>query len=121
MSQEKAKRNPNWTRNELILALDFYLQRRGSIPNKDSQSISDLQMRIHRAAVQAVLSGDHRFRNRNGVYMKLMNFRRFDRTLSPRGGSGLDRGGKLEEVVWAELANNTERCHRLAQEIASAN
>ena len=38
-----------------------------------------------------------KFRNRNGVYMKLMNFRRFDPKYK---GKGLERGNRDEEVVW---------------------
>jgi 5-methylcytosine-specific restriction enzyme A len=40
---------------------------------------------------------DSKFRNANGVSMKMMNFRRFDISYD---GVGLTRGGKDEKVVW---------------------
>jgi hypothetical protein len=43
------------------------------------------------------------FRNPNGVYMKLMNFRRFDPVYRAQGKSGLVRGNKLEEIVWRDF------------------
>lgn len=45
-------------------------------------------------------AGAKDFRNPNGVYMKLMNFRRFDPVFSSQGKVGLQRGGKSEEEVW---------------------
>ena len=42
-----------------------------------------------------------RFRNANGFYMKLMNFRRFDPVFTGVGKVELSRGGKAEEEVFA--------------------
>jgi hypothetical protein len=50
-------------------------------------------------------TGSPDFRNPNGVYMKLMNFRRFDPIYQAQGKSGLTRGNKLELLC----AN----CHRM--------
>jgi 5-methylcytosine-specific restriction protein A len=44
------------------------------------------------------------FRNANGVYMKVMNFRRFDSAYISQGKTGLRRGGKLEQEVWDHFA-----------------
>jgi predicted HNH restriction endonuclease len=49
------------------------------------------------------------YRNSNGVYMKMMNFRRFDPDYTKDGKVGLIRGNKDEEVVWDEFSNNAER------------
>jgi len=49
------------------------------------------------------------FRNPNGVYMKLMNFRRFDPAYQAQGKTGLTRGNKLEQVVWDEFAHDPDR------------
>jgi predicted HNH restriction endonuclease len=58
-----------------------------------------------------------RFRNVNGVYMKLMNFRRFDPVFTQAGRRGLTRGGQAEQEVWNEFAPDPERCHAVAQTI----
>src|SRR5262249_20766123 len=53
------------------------------------------------------------FRNEAGVYMKLMNFRRFD----PNYGTGLGRGSKVDEQVWRKYAADPERCSAVAAAI----
>lgn len=113
-SQSGVGRNPTWSKDELILALDFYLRHAGSIPNKNSRAIFDLQQQILNAARRAQLTGNDKFRNRNGVYMKLMNFRRLD----PKFKSiGLRHSGKREEALWAELSGDVAQCARLAEQI----
>jgi hypothetical protein len=58
-----------------------------------------------------------RFRNVNGVYMKLMNYRRFDPAFTQAGKVGLSRGGKAEEDVWNEFAGDPQRCCEVAETI----
>jgi predicted HNH restriction endonuclease len=104
--EARGKRNPAWSRDELILALDLYLRFRASPPSKDSDEVAELsrflsQMAGTRGAVDA-----ETFRNANGVYMKMMNFRRFDPEYTIDGKVGLARGNKLEEFVWNEFANS---------------
>ena len=95
-------RNPPWSRDELLVALDFYLTHRPSIPGKETDEVGELSDILQR--LRGRMEGDvsETFRNRNGVYMKLMNFRRFDPDYS---GSGLKRGNKDEEVVWNLYSN----------------
>ena len=84
-----AIRNPKWSRDELIIALDFYLRYTPSIPDKNTPEILDLSDFLNR--LQMKLGGEvaDKFRNPNGCHMKLMNFRRFDPSYD---GKGLDRG-----------------------------
>ena len=91
-------RNPAWTRDELIVSLDFYLRHAPVIPGKNSQEVSDLSTFLNE--LQAKLGGSRpeKFRNHNGVYMKLMNFRRLDPGYK---GKGLERGNRDEEVIWS--------------------
>lgn len=90
-------RNPNWTRDEIILALDFYLRHREKIPGKQSSEIFELADQVRSVARMAGLSGDETFRNPNGVYMKLMNLRGAD---SDYEGTGLSQVSNLEKEVW---------------------
>jgi 5-methylcytosine-specific restriction protein A len=55
-----------------------------------------------------------RFRNPNGVYMKLCNFLRFDPSYR---GSGLTRGGRREEAIWKEFAEDRRRLTSVAARI----
>lgn len=66
------------------------------------------------------IATEDRFRNVNGVYMKLMNFRRFDPVFTEAGKRGLARGGQAEEEVWDTFSSDPERCHAVAQTIRQA-
>ena len=104
---DTARRNPPWTRDELILALDFYLRFRDALPSKDSAEVTELSKFLSRhGSARGV--GDTTYRNANGVYMKMNNFRRFDPEYTVDGKVGLERGNKLEGVVWDEFSNNRE-------------
>ena len=72
--------NPNWTRDELIVALDVYLRHRSNLPDKSSMEISNLSHKLNRLGQTLFSSGErgNKFRNVNGVSMKLINFRRLD-------------------------------------------
>ena len=80
-------KNPAWTRDELILALDLYVGFKGNPPGKTSSEIGELSALLNRLSGAAGGAAD--YRNNNGVYMKLMNFRRFDPVYQAQGKSGL--------------------------------
>jgi len=114
---ELRRRNPTWVRDELILALDLYLRYAGNPPPKGSREIDELSQTLNRLGRYLGIATEDRFRNVNGVYMKLMNFRRFDPVFTEAGKRGLSRGGQLEEEIWNEFASDPQRCHALAQTI----
>ena len=111
------RRNPAWVRDELILALDFYLRFCDRLPDKESAEIADLSAVINALDRRLGLAGGWTFRNANGVYMKLMNFRRFDPQYTESGRVGLQRGGKGDEIVWGEFAADPDRLERVAAAI----
>jgi 5-methylcytosine-specific restriction protein A len=112
---ELRRRNPTWIRDELILALDMYLRCAGNPPRKGSIEIDELSETLNRLGRYLGIATEDRFRNVNGVYMKLMNFRRFDPVFAQAGKRGLSRGGQAEEQVWNEFASDPERCRDVAQ------
>jgi 5-methylcytosine-specific restriction protein A len=114
---ELRRRNPTWVRDELILALDMYLQYAGNPPRKGSAEIDELSETLNRLGRYLGIATEDRFRNVNGVYMKLMNFRRFDPVFTEAGKRGLSRGGQAEEEVWSTFSSDPERCHTVAQTI----
>src|SRR5262249_20738813 len=80
-----AQRNPPWIRDELILALDLYMRLGGRGFSQSHPAIlecSELLNQLHRL-LGSVAS--ETLRNPNGVYMKLMNFRRFDPEYTAEG------------------------------------
>lgn len=107
-------KNPRWHRDELILALDLYLRRAPSSLAKHSPEIVELSELLNKLKLHNSSYRDERYRNANGVYMKLCNFLRFDPNYK---GSGLQRGSKAEETVWQEFANQPDKCHLVAEAI----
>jgi 5-methylcytosine-specific restriction enzyme A len=113
----KPPRNPTWGRDELILALDLYMINPASPPGKTSPEVIALSKLLNRMSPAV---GAAKFRNPNGVYMKMMNFRRFDPDFQHRGKVGLVRGGKDEEQVWKDFAQDRDHLRRLAAAIEKA-
>ncbi len=100
------KRNPVWSRDELILALDLYMRRRPAFPDPHDGEVVELSQFLNRLGVVTAIAGTERFRNPNGVAMKLQNLRRFDPT---EEGRGLPGGGRGEAEVWETFAGNSMR------------
>jgi 5-methylcytosine-specific restriction protein A len=112
--------NPDWARDELIIALDFYLKHLPNPPNKKSAAIIGLSKLFNRLGEQLypLSRRSITFRNPNSVYMKLMNFRRLDPRYTMDGKKGLSGGAKAEEEVWREFAAEPARCDKIARAIA---
>lgn len=110
-----ASRNPPWTYEELILALDLYKRRSGSL-SKDSSEVAELSDVLNALPIHSDRPDRARFRNHNSVYMKLSNLVRLDPDYS---GRGLSRGNKLEQLVWDEYALDNEQLRQTAQALRS--
>ena len=108
-------RNPPWTRDELILALDLYFTHNPLHISKNHPEVEALsavlkQLPIHPAAVTA----RDTFRNPAGAYMKLGNFLRLDPSCD---AAGLSAGSQMDEVIWQEFAHDIPRLRRVAAAI----
>jgi 5-methylcytosine-specific restriction protein A len=100
-------KNPTWSRDELILALELYVHFKGNPRGKSSTEVVDLSHLLNEMGSQ-IANRASDFRNANGVYMKVMNFRRFDPVYISQGKKGLQRGGKLEDEVWEHFARGAQ-------------
>jgi 5-methylcytosine-specific restriction enzyme A len=107
-------RNPKWHRDEIILALDLYFsQDRGSIDDKNpkvielSRTLNDLPLFPNRP-------DEEKFRNPNGVTLKLSNFLAFDPNYY---GKGMVGGSKLDNEVFQQFFSDREKLHAIAAEI----
>ena len=109
-----ATRNPIWARDELILALDLYFRYNPGRISRNHPKVIELSQVLNGLEIHSQRADDPTFRNPNGVYMKMCNFRRVDPSFE---GSGLSRGGGLEEQVWEEFASDRERLRRIAAAI----
>lgn len=113
------KRNPPWSRDELILALDLYLRHRASPPGTDNPEVIKLSEFLNKMGRALGLAEVETYRNANGVSMKMMNFRRFDAEYTKNGKVGLRRGNKEEEVVWHEFSADPVRLAAVVAAIRS--
>jgi 5-methylcytosine-specific restriction enzyme A len=112
-------RNPTWSRDELILALDLYWRHRERLPDSEDVEIVELSQTLNslfgEQAKDAAL-----FRNRNGVYMKLANFRAVDPLHTSQGKRGLSRGGNGVAELWDEFSNRGDELKLIASAIRAA-
>lgn len=95
-----ADRNADWTWDEHVLALDLYMTNPTSPSGKGSPEVAELSRLLNQLGAQSGVAMSDKFRNANGVYMKMMNFRRFDPMFQAQGKVGLGRGSKGEQGVW---------------------
>lgn len=107
-------RNPKWNRDELILALHLYKQINPALISSKNPDIIALSNLLNSLPIHARSNRDVKFRNANGVSMKLSNFLRFDPNYD---GVGLQRGAKLEDEVWNEFADEPQRLEATASAI----
>jgi len=109
-----SRRNPKWQRDELILALDLYFRCNPIHINASHAEVIKLSEILNSLPIHPQKPDAVRFRNPNGVYMKLCNFLRYDPNYH---GVGLQRGGKLEEQIWNEYAHNQTYLQKIAKSI----
>ncbi|MCL5037299.1 MAG: restriction endonuclease [Chloroflexi bacterium] len=109
-----AKRNPPWTRDELILALDLYFKVNPAHISSSHPDVIRLSEVLNELPIHKVRPDSEKFRNPNSVYMKLCNFLRLDPTYH---GAGLSRGSKMDIAIWDEFGNDPEQLNASVKEI----
>jgi 5-methylcytosine-specific restriction protein A len=110
------KRNPPWTRDELILALELYFRVNPSHTSENNPEIQELSQVLNSLPIHATSDLRQNFRNPTGVYMKLCNFLRLDPSYK---GEGLKAGSKLDSEVWNEFVGQTDRLIEVSKAIRS--
>ena len=114
-----SRRNPKWTEDEVTLALDLYF---GSFSEKswdaNSPEVIELSEILNRLAIQIHDSGykNAKFRNPNGVALKLSNLAHFD----SKRGEGMSRGSKTDEEIWNRYSEDRIALSEMASKIRLA-
>jgi 5-methylcytosine-specific restriction enzyme A len=109
-------RNPKWTRDEMILALDLYHRVNPQRVTSSDPEIRRLSQQLRSFAFHPVRTRANTFRNPTGILMTLRTFMRYDVAC---GSKGL-RGGKLGHELWMEFNERRIELHQLARAIVSA-
>ncbi|MFS0773834.1 HNH endonuclease [Sphingomonas sp. 1P08PE] len=116
----KPSRNPAWSRDELTLALDLYVKTGGNPTAQDDAALEALSSILNKMHRLNGGTGSDTLRNRNGVYLKVMNFRSSDPSYLDQGKVGMQRGNRLEGVLWAEYDGRLPDLARDAEAIRQA-
>jgi len=110
-------KNPNWTRDELILALAQFFHAGRKQLDANHPEVIQLSKLLNRLPIHSTETRNADFRNAQGVSMKLGNFLSIDPHYK---GKGLKRGGKLDREVWNEFANDIEKLKLTAASISKS-
>lgn len=108
-------RNPNWTRDELLLALELYLIEGHINPTHDK--VIELSNLLNQLPIHTSRPDLETFRNPNGVALKLANFRSIDPNDPATGMSSV---GKGDREVWKEFSNDLSRLSAIVTAIKTA-
>jgi len=100
MAVTKGHGNPNWTRDEVILALDLYHSCNGQIPGANDDRVCELSAILRAFPHHSDAARKESFRNPAGVAFKLQNLH------SVATGTGLKNTSKIDHNVWKELGDN---------------
>jgi hypothetical protein len=107
----------DWTHEEIILAMDLYVRAGGldggSIPYHDSEEIGRLSTLLNKLGAHPPEVRGERYRNPNGVYLKLMNLR----AVQTGGAHGMDAYSQLDAAVWRDYIDDLARLHAEAEDI----
>lgn len=107
-------KNPKWQRDEIILALDLYFDPdRGSIEARNPNIIK-LSETLNKLPVFPEKVDSEKFRNPNGVGLKLSNFLALDPGYH---GKGMVAYSKLDKEVFEEFYNDRVRLKNIADQI----
>jgi 5-methylcytosine-specific restriction protein A len=107
----KGHGNPNWTRDETLLALNLFQQQKGHVPSIKSNEINDLSQLLRSLPYHAEAAKQPTFRNPDGVGFKLMNIRQV------ATGKGLGNVSNMDRQVWAEFGQRPDEVRRIADAI----
>ena len=113
MAVTKGQGNPNWTRDEIILALDLYFEFDGKIPSGNHPKVQELSRLLRAFPHHSQAARQESFRNPDGVAFKLQNLRQL------ATGKGLGNVSKMDGLVWNEFGKDSGETKRLADLIRS--
>jgi 5-methylcytosine-specific restriction protein A len=91
--------NPDWTREETILALALLVSKDMKCPSKSSPETRALSKFLQTCAIHPPESRKPTFRNPDGVYMKMQNLLSCDRSTDRRGLTTTE----TDRATWAEF------------------
>jgi len=108
MAVTKGHGNPNWTFDEVVLALDLYFECDGKVPGPRDERVQDLSKLLRTFPYHAAAARKESFRNPDGVAFKLQNLRQV------ATGHGLGNVSTVDRAVWEQLGHDRQHVKELA-------
>lgn len=109
-----ARRNPPWAWDEIVLALDLYF--RIGVQSATHPQVVELSEVLNQLPIHSARPQTDKFRNPNGVNLKLANLAHLDPDYP---GSGMARGSKRDSKVFDAYTGNKTELATIAAEIRS--
>lgn len=126
-----ATSDPNWARDEVVLALDVFVRfgslDGGPIAGVSSPEVQNLSKELNALQVHPMSARTAKFRNPNGVGMKLANLRAAEREVRLQNGDpgaealpkGSGHGAAADRAAFAEFYDQWPSLHQEAAAIRS--
>ena len=111
MARTSGHGNPNWTRDEVILALDLLFHAGDALPGDRDPRVIQLSQLLQRSPLHPMSARKESFRNPEGVAFKLQNLRQVGT------GAGLKHTSAVDRAVWREFGESPLRVAELARQI----
>lgn len=110
-------RPPRWHRDEIILALNLYRTLDSKEMNKNNPQVIELSELLNKLPIHEERIANEKFRNTNGVELKLCNFKAIDPNFK---GQGMSRYSKNDEKIFFEFEGKDENLQTIANQIKQA-
>ncbi|MDW3649860.1 MAG: HNH endonuclease [Bacteroidia bacterium] len=107
-------RNPKWHRDEIILALELYFRIEPGQIHARNPEIIQLSETLNKLPIHSARPDTEKFRNPNGVSLKMSNFLAIDPDYH---GKGMEAYSKLDKSVFEEFSQEKQELSLLAQKV----
>ncbi len=108
MARTQGHGNPDWTRDETILALDLFLSCGSTVLPPTDARVQALSALLRSLPLHQATGRQHSFRNPAGVGFKLQNLQQV------ATGRGLPHVSEVDRQVWADLGTRPENVREIA-------
>lgn len=110
-------KSPSWHRDEIILALDLYRTLDSRDMTKNNPKVIELSELLNELPIHEKNIQNEKFRNTNGVQLKLSNFKAIDPHFE---GKGMSSYSKKDKEIFFEFIGRNEELHAIANQIKLA-
>jgi len=113
MAKTMGQGNPNWTREEVALALNLYFSIGEKMPSPTDSEVIELSNFLRSLDIHKNAKKNDKFRNPDGVVFKVGNLR------AVATGKGLKNTARMDQEVWDEFGGNKEALKLFCENIRS--